>query len=227
MKAWSLLVVIGSLALSNLLAYLMNYPSLFFFLSNTIIIVSVLASYLYFLSRKKQIQLKIDALKKKQAPETQASVPRALPSSANTLEDLEIAKNVQQALLHYETPQLDSITIAKKCIPSNTLGGDFYTFIDKTKAHITDQTTHPGIIKYKSVEENKIGIAIGDVAGHGVSSALIMALSAGLINKIGQNHATVSETLKKANNDIKQFLTHSQVRYVTCFYCLLNLDTYE
>ena len=95
------------------------------------------------------------------------------------MNEIKMAKRVQQALLLVESPNIDGINIAKKCIPADNIGGDFYSFICKDFDQMSPEHPSPGIVKYIQNENKYLGIVIGDVAGHGVSSALIMALSSG------------------------------------------------
>ena len=104
-----------------------------------------------------------------------------------------MAKRVQQGLLLVESPKIEGINIAKRCIPAENIGGDFYSFLSKDYDNMSAHQSTPGIVKYVQSENQYLGIVIGDVAGHGVSSALIMALSAGLFQKL----ANVTLRLKK------------------------------
>lgn len=72
---------------------------------------------------------------------------------------LTLANAVQQALLPQECPRCAGTEVAAKYRPAEHVGGDFYDF-----AHLG--TDH-------------IGLLIGDVVGHGIHSALLMALLLG------------------------------------------------
>ncbi len=69
------------------------------------------------------------------------------------LRDLDYAGNIQSALLPASFPNIPQLEFAAKYIPCEKIGGDFYNV-------------------YKLDDEN-VGILIGDVAGHGVSAAMI------------------------------------------------------
>ena len=143
------------------------------------------------------------------------------------LNELKMAQRVQQGLLLVESPNIDGINIAKKCIPADNIGGDFFSFICKD-FHLMDKQEHtPGIIKYVQNDSTYLGIVIGDVAGHGVSSALIMALSAGLFSEIGKRHSSPKKVLEAANQDLMRYIENSQVTHVTAFYGVLNVNTLE
>ncbi len=69
--------------------------------------------------------------------------------------ELEIASEVQQLLYPRSVPHVDSLTMRALCHPARTVSGDFYDY----------QMLAPG----------KIALLLGDVAGKGISAALLMA----------------------------------------------------
>ena len=99
------------------------------------------------------------------------------------MNELKMAKRVQQALLLVESPEIEGVNIAKKCMPAD-IGGDFYSFVCKDFDQMSIMQRSPGIVKYIQNENQYLGIVIGDVAGHGVSSALIMALALAYFQKL-------------------------------------------
>ncbi len=139
------------------------------------------------------------------------------------MRELEMARRVQQGLLSAETPQFPGIKIARQCISAESVGGDFYTFIPKdTTAFVTET---PGVVKYVDKGEFYLGIAIGDVAGHGISSALVMALSSGILSEVGKATRSAAETMRRSNNNILKYIQHSHVSYVTVFYSVLHVSS--
>lgn len=143
------------------------------------------------------------------------------------MNELKMAKRVQQALLLVESPEIEGVNIAKKCMPADNIGGDFYSFVCKDFDQMSAMQRSPGIVKYIQNENQYLGIVIGDVAGHGVSSALIMALSAGLFSEIGKRHPSPKQVLEAANKDIMRYIQNSQITHVTAFYGVLNVNTQE
>lgn len=69
--------------------------------------------------------------------------------------DLEIASEVQRELYPRSVPNIESLTLRALCHPARTVSGDFYDY----------QTLAPG----------KVAVLLGDVAGKGISAALLMA----------------------------------------------------
>jgi sigma-B regulation protein RsbU (phosphoserine phosphatase) len=70
-------------------------------------------------------------------------------------DDLELSQTVQKAFLPQQTPPAPGLEVAVFSQPAQIVGGDFYDFIQ--------------------FRDGAFGLAIADVAGHGVSSGLIMA----------------------------------------------------
>lgn len=68
--------------------------------------------------------------------------------------ELAIATTVQQRLFPEHPPEIDSLDLAGVCYPARGVGGDYYDFIE--------------------LEGGKLGIAVADVAGKGISAALLM-----------------------------------------------------
>jgi sigma-B regulation protein RsbU (phosphoserine phosphatase) len=69
--------------------------------------------------------------------------------------ELEIAREVQSQLFPKSVPASRTLELAAVCHPARTVSGDYYDFL--------------------SLEEPKLALAIGDVAGKGISAALLMA----------------------------------------------------
>ncbi len=70
-------------------------------------------------------------------------------------QELEIAKQVQARLFPQTLPPLRTLDYAGMCIQARQVGGDYYDFID--------------------LGRDRLGLAIGDIAGKGIAAALLMA----------------------------------------------------
>jgi len=112
-------------------------------------------------------------------------------------QSLNLAREVQQNLLPKKNLMLNGFDIAGKSVYCDETGGDYYDFIS-----IGDTDTH------------KIGIAIGDVSGYGISSALLMATvrsslrqRASLPGSTARIISDVNRQLVKDVEDSGQFMT--------------------
>ena len=69
--------------------------------------------------------------------------------------ELEIAKEVQEQLFPRSAPKMNGLELTGLCLPARVVSGDYYDFL-KLDAH-------------------RIGLALGDICGKGISAALLMA----------------------------------------------------
>jgi len=69
--------------------------------------------------------------------------------------ELAIAQEVQAQLFPRQTSELDSLEVYGLCRPARTVSGDYYDFLP--------------------LPHEKMGLAVGDVSGKGISAALLMA----------------------------------------------------
>ncbi|HEY3973015.1 MAG TPA: PP2C family protein-serine/threonine phosphatase [Candidatus Sulfotelmatobacter sp.] len=74
--------------------------------------------------------------------------------------DLQIAREIQTWLLPGVPPQIPGLTIAYATRPANTVAGDYY-----------DVFPRPG----RTLEENRVVLAVADVAGKSIPAAMLMA----------------------------------------------------
>jgi serine phosphatase RsbU (regulator of sigma subunit) len=70
--------------------------------------------------------------------------------------ELEIARQIQSSILPREVPRVAGLDIAAQYVPMTAVAGDFYDFL--------------------VVDENRVGILVADVTGHGVPAALIASM---------------------------------------------------
>jgi sigma-B regulation protein RsbU (phosphoserine phosphatase) len=110
---------------------------------------------------------------------------------------LDVAMEVQQNLLPLKMPQVPGLDIAGRSIYCDQTGGDFYDFLEMRR----QQADH-------------LGIAVGDVSGHGVSAALLMATIRAFIkskvtqlDSIAESIASVNRLLAQDTRDSGQFAT--------------------
>ncbi|MFC1760753.1 PP2C family protein-serine/threonine phosphatase [Planctomycetota bacterium] len=117
---------------------------------------------------------------------------------------LELARAVQQSLLPKQTPVLQNFDIAGQCLFCDETGGDCYDFIDLS-----------------DIAPDKHGIVLGDVSGHGIGAALLMAAIRGSLQSEAKHHShDLTELMTELN---KQIVRDTEVdRFVTLFYGVLD-----
>jgi hypothetical protein len=71
--------------------------------------------------------------------------------------ELETARRIQSSILPDLPPSMNGVEIAHAYLPASEVGGDFYDVL--------------------ALEDGRLAVAVGDVAGHGVSSGLVMSMA--------------------------------------------------
>jgi serine phosphatase RsbU (regulator of sigma subunit) len=133
-------------------------------------------------------------------------------------QDLAMARRVQQGFLDIPTPEVPGIGVAKRCVPAQTIGGDFYVLSSFHETVAKQGTTLPGVVHYSDRRESVLDVVVGDVAGHGVSSALVMALSAGILGEAIRPNRSPALIVAQLNDRLIDCISHSQIRYITAGY---------
>jgi len=70
--------------------------------------------------------------------------------------ELQIARQIQASILPREVPRIANLDIAARYVPISAVAGDFYDFLP--------------------LDQNRLGVLVADVTGHGVPAALIAAM---------------------------------------------------
>ncbi len=114
--------------------------------------------------------------------------------------ELTLAAGIQNAML----PQKgESSFISTLYLPLEKVGGDFFDFL-----HFKNQ--------------NKIGVFISDVAGHGVASAFITAIMKSTLHQMSEETLDDPAKLLTILNDV--ILSYSEGRFVTALYAVIDFE---
>lgn len=82
-------------------------------------------------------------------------IAERLEAERHAEHEMEIARQVQHKLFPQATPQMKTLDIAGACTQTRAVGGDYYDFVELGPSHL--------------------GLVVADVAGKGISAALLMA----------------------------------------------------
>lgn len=121
--------------------------------------------------------------------------------------DMELAHEVQTLLLPPDNPVLGGFDIAGGIAYCDQTGGDYYDFINVETGTGVD-----------------LGVVLGDVSGHGVPSALIMAEARGQLNALSSQPLSPGERMTTVNRLLAQDLDGTG-RFITMFYMRLHEDS--
>ena len=111
--------------------------------------------------------------------------------------ELEIAREVQERLFPQSYPSIAGVDCAGHCRPAQGVGGDYYDFV--------------------ALPEGRLGVAVGDVSGKGISAALLMAsLRASLRGQTLGGPSDLAALMRNVNALLYE--ASSANRYATFFY---------
>jgi len=124
-------------------------------------------------------------------------------------EAMNLAMEVQQNLLPREMPQIKGLEIAACSIYCDETGGDLYDFLE-----VDDR------------DADRIGIAVGDVSGHGIPAALLMATVRAFLKSRVTQPGSPAEII----SDVNRLITHDTGdtgQFMTLFYAVLDTSIKE
>lgn len=115
--------------------------------------------------------------------------------------DLQIAKEIQTWLLPGAPPQIPGLAVAYTTRPANTVAGDYY-----------DVFPRPG----KTKEDNRVVLAVADVAGKSIPAAMLMATFQASLKTLSTAQVALPEL---ASNMNRYACSNSQggLRFTTAF----------
>ena len=115
--------------------------------------------------------------------------------------DLQIAREIQTWLLPGAPPQIPGVTIAYATRPANTVAGDYY-----------DVFPRPG----RTVEENRVVLAVADVAGKSIPAAMLMATFQASLKTLSTAQVPLNELAANMNRYACQN-SQGGLRFTTAF----------
>ncbi len=113
---------------------------------------------------------------------------------------LALARAIQQQFYRVSPPKVSGLEIAGTAFPAHQTGGDYFDFI--------------------ALPENNIGLALGDVCGHGIGSALLMVDLRACLRAFSWKSADLGEVFTLLNDAIVCDLEDQS--FATLVFCRLN-----
>ncbi|MBD3868115.1 MAG: PP2C family protein-serine/threonine phosphatase [Acidobacteria bacterium] len=111
-------------------------------------------------------------------------------------DEIQFARKVQLALMPERQPTIDCWSVWSTSVPANDVGGDLVDYID--------------------LPSERLGIALGDVAGKGLGAALLSAKLQASLRAIGPESTSLDELGTRMNTILNQDGLDN--RYATLFY---------
>jgi sigma-B regulation protein RsbU (phosphoserine phosphatase) len=127
----------------------------------------------------------------------------SLAQKERLVHELELARQVQQAMLPGYFPQVPGLRFTARNRPARQVGGDFYDVFQ--------------------IDEDQIGIAVADVSDKGMPAALYMALTRSLLRAEARRGDNPGHVLAELNSLLLEISRPDL--FVTIFYAVLDLPT--
>ncbi|MDD2623669.1 MAG: SpoIIE family protein phosphatase, partial [Candidatus Riflebacteria bacterium] len=122
------------------------------------------------------------------------------------LKEMQLAQDVQNSLLPGDVPNPDGYEIAFSNRMAAAVGGDYFDVF--------------------MCDKDKLCVIIGDVSGHGVSSALVMAMAKATLYHGFKENKNLVELFAELNKIINYYFGKSPVRkMITLFACIIDVST--
>lgn len=119
--------------------------------------------------------------------------------------ELAMAQKIQTSLIPNVFPKTKKLSFHGLYLPMETIGGDLYDV--------------------HQISENKWGIVILDVCGHGVPAALITTMAKISFNANSKKYFKASEVIAAVNNELCEAI-QDVGDYFTAFYCIIDTNTH-
>jgi|GEM_PF-5498957 len=98
--------------------------------------------------------------------------------------ELSIAQEVQESFLPTQIPDALGTTIVARCTPASETGGDYYDVI--------------------RIDDEKLGLVIGDVSGKGIQAAFFMTFIKGILHALARSEISTVGVVKRANAHFRE-----------------------
>jgi uncharacterized protein YndB with AHSA1/START domain len=115
-------------------------------------------------------------------------------------QEYEEAKQIQQALMPKEIPQMPGLEISGSWRPARIVGGDYFDVLE--------------------FGASRLGLCIADVSGKGMPAALLMSNLQAVVKGLAAENTSPKELLEKVNRVMWRNTT--EAKFITLFYGLLD-----
>jgi len=114
--------------------------------------------------------------------------------------ELSLARDIQESILPYDLALMEGFDFGARMLPARAVGGDLYDFIQ--------------------LDQDSVGISIGDVSDKGVPAAIFMALYCSLLRAEAPHAISPIDVLLRVNRHLLDL--HEAKMFVTALYGVLN-----
>jgi phosphoserine phosphatase RsbU/P len=118
------------------------------------------------------------------------------------LREQDEARMIQSALLPPGDPSLPGYKVEGNCVQVRAVGGDWYDYVP--------------------LDQNRVGIILGDVCGKGMAAALLMSATRSIVRRNIAGGGSPAEVLRGVNASLRADFPPG--RFVTLIYAVLDSD---
>jgi len=144
----------------------------------------------------------MEELVAKRTEELKEANDELLEANQQMKKELKMAQKIQQAIIPKTFPDIQEFCFSGMYIPMESLGGDYYDVI--------------------KISENKIGMLIVDVCGHGVPAALITTMAKVSFSSNAKSDRKTGEIVKIVNDELFNII--GNMEYLTAFFCIIDTE---
>jgi phosphoserine phosphatase RsbU/P len=119
--------------------------------------------------------------------------------------EMKIARDIQRSILPKSRPQVPSLDFGMLIEPMESVGGDFFDFV--------------------VLDDERVGLVMGDVSDHGVPAAIFMALTYSLMRVEARRQSSPGDVLRAVNHQLQDM--NDAGMFVTVLYGVINCVTRE
>lgn len=149
--------------------------------------------------RRRQFEKRLPILDRDELGDLSQTFNEMMESMA----DLEVARIVQESLFPKKALSLPPFGIFGSCVPATQTGGDYYDFFP--------------------MPDGRMMILVGDVSGHGVGAAMVMAMAKALVAHMTAQSTDPAVILASLNTTILKVLERQRI--MSCFMAFLDGKT--
>jgi sigma-B regulation protein RsbU (phosphoserine phosphatase) len=120
-------------------------------------------------------------------------------------EELAVARTIQQSLLPRGGMTATGLEIHGLSVPCDETSGDYFDYIRRPN--------------------DRLGLVVGDVSGHGVPAAIVMSTARAFLRSLTATDATPAQVVTRLNRFLADDVETG--KFMTLFYAELDVDTRE
>jgi len=118
---------------------------------------------------------------------------------------LKMSRQIQRSIMRDYNIKFKGVHLLTHYLPALDIGGDFYDLL--------------------KLNENTIGLCIGDVSGHGISAALLTTMLSTMVKNAAAKYFNPNELLHTINNQFCDIFEGTDIEiYATLFCCIIDTE---